>query len=107
MWASVEVADQRKDAGEMGTGEGQAESSGGSAGSAGAAVSRHAGAAGEGCGRADVIRMRRAGKPVLSGVSWSIPMLFEGRLEHAFDSSTTAVESELRQQFVDDFLVTP
>ena len=34
-----EAADQRKDAGKMGAGPGQAESSGGSAGSAGAAVS--------------------------------------------------------------------
>jgi hypothetical protein len=44
------AAGQRKDAGKMGAGQGQAESSGGSAGSAGATVSRHAGAAGEGGG---------------------------------------------------------
>ncbi len=44
------AGDQRKDAGKMGTGQGQAESSGGSAGSAGAPVSRHAGAAGKGGG---------------------------------------------------------
>src|SRR5216684_2695692 len=44
------AADQRKDAGKMGAGPGQAESSGGGAGSAGAPVSRHAGAAGKGGG---------------------------------------------------------
>jgi len=47
----AQAADQRKDAGEMGAGEGQAESSGGSTGAAGAPVSRHAGAAGKGGGR--------------------------------------------------------
>jgi hypothetical protein len=46
----AKTADQRKDAGEMGAGQGQAESSGGSAGSAGAPVSGLAGAAGKGGG---------------------------------------------------------
>ena|SRR5258708_2254909 len=44
------AADQRENLGEMGAGQGQAESSGGSAGSAGAPMSRHAGAAGKGGG---------------------------------------------------------
>ncbi len=44
------AADQGKDAGEMGAGESQAKSSGGSAGAADAPVSRHAGAAGKGGG---------------------------------------------------------
>ena len=34
-------------------------------------------------------------------------MLFEDRFEHALNSSTSAPESKLRQQFVDDFLVGP
>src|SRR5258708_5687846 len=45
-----EAADQRKNIGKMGAGAGQAESSGGGVGSAGAPVSRHAGATGEGGG---------------------------------------------------------
>ncbi len=45
-----EAADQRKNIGKMGAGAGQAESSGGSSGSAGAPVSRHARAAGKGGG---------------------------------------------------------
>jgi hypothetical protein len=52
------AADQREDAEKM-SGEGQAESSGGSAGSAGAPVSRHAGAAGKAGGRLISMRMRR------------------------------------------------
>src|SRR5713226_6710340 len=44
------AADRRENPGKMGAGQGQAESSGGSAGSAGAPVSRHAEAAGKGDG---------------------------------------------------------
>src|SRR6266404_3604749 len=44
------AADQREDIGKMGTGASQAESSGGSTGSAGAPVSRHIGAAGKASG---------------------------------------------------------
>jgi hypothetical protein len=43
----TKAADQRENLGEMGTGAGQAESTGGSAAAAGAPVSRHAGAAGK------------------------------------------------------------
>src|SRR5260221_14587110 len=44
------AADQREDIGKMEAGASQAESSGGSTGSAGAPVSRHVGAAGKGSG---------------------------------------------------------
>ncbi len=46
----AKTADQRENSGKVGAGQGQAESSGGSAGSAGTPVSRHAGAAGKGGG---------------------------------------------------------
>src|SRR5260370_1297813 len=65
-----EAADQRENLGEMGAGPGQAESSGGGAGSAGAPVSRHAGAAGKGGGGVKQcdetrpqMRKRRLGHP--------------------------------------------
>ena len=50
------AVDQRENDGEVGAGAGQAESSGGSAGSADAPVSRHAGAAGEAGGGVSLAR---------------------------------------------------